>query len=143
MTKSTTFLLTFALTSSVVFVGCQSKSGLQTQPVAQTSTPSTQTATNTTVKTISANTTYQSPGGTEQIGFHISVDANGLITDAKTDVLSQDTTGIMRQTAFANGLLSVIKGKKLSDLGPIDRVAGSSLTTSAFNAALAQLKAQL
>ncbi len=73
MTRSTAVALTFALSSSLVFAACQSKPGVQSQPNAQTSTQSTQTATSTTAKTISASTTYQSPGETEQIAFHIRV----------------------------------------------------------------------
>jgi hypothetical protein len=49
----------------------------------------------------------------------------------------------MRQESFGSGAGAVLVGKKLSDLGAIDRVGGSSLTTNAFNTSIDKLKAQL
>ncbi len=47
------------------------------------------------------------------------------------------------QQNFAENLPAAVKGKKLSELSSIDKVAGASLTTAAFNQSLAQLKAQM
>jgi hypothetical protein len=77
------------------------------------------------------------------VGFTLVVDNNGVITDAQTEVMGVAPTSKMRQESFAKELPKVVVGKKLADLTKVDRVGGSSLTTGAFNAALAKLKAQL
>lgn len=93
------------------------------------------------VKTASVKTSYKNPGGADEVGFSVSVDESGVITQATVEVLAKNPTSIQRQKAFAAELPQAIQGKKLSDLTTIDKVGGSSLTTEAFNASLAQLKA--
>lgn len=92
---------------------------------------------------VSTTTTYQSPGGLEEIGFSLAVNSLGVIVEAKTAVLGKSPTTVLRQNSFAESFPEAVEGKKLADLGPIDRVGGSSLTTKAFNNALADLQAQL
>jgi NifU-like protein involved in Fe-S cluster formation len=94
-------------------------------------------------KEVSVTTTYKSPAGEDRVGFTLTVDANGVVTGAKTQVMTDHEISKKRQQAFADGLPAAIKGKKLSELTSIDRVGGSSLTTGAFNQSLAQLKSQL
>ena len=94
-------------------------------------------------KDVAIKTSYASPAGTDEVGFTLSVDAMGTIIGAKTDVLTAHPISKKRQEAFADGLLPVVKGKKLSELSSIDKVGGSSLTTKAFNDSLDELKAQL
>ncbi len=94
-------------------------------------------------KLATVETTYQSPGGEEKVGFKLVVDAQGVITDAQTEVLGKNPTTVMRQTSFAKSFPEAVKGKKLSELTNIDRVGGSSLTTGAFNKALDKLKASI
>lgn len=94
-----------------------------------------------TVKESSVRTSYKNPGGEDEVGFSISVDESGVITNATVEVLAKNPTSKTRQNAFAAGLPKALQGKKLSDLTAIDKVGGSSLTTNAFNASLAQLKA--
>ncbi len=94
-------------------------------------------------KQLSTKTRYTNPSGSDEVGFNVVVDNNGVVISASADVLAIDTTSKTRQTAFAQGIAQAIVGKKLSDLAAIDKVGGSSLTTKAFNDALPALKAQL
>ena len=94
-------------------------------------------------KSVSTKAVYKTPAGEDEVGFTLSVDASGVIVDAKADVLATHDISKKRQTAFAEELPAAVKGKKLSELASIDRVGGSSLTTKAFNDALTQLKSQL
>lgn len=92
-------------------------------------------------KKTSVRTSYKNPGGEDEVGFSLTVDGAGIITAAQVEVLAKNPTSIKRQEAFAAEFPKAIEGKKLSELGNIDRVGGSSLTTASFNASLAQLKA--
>ncbi len=123
-----------------------------TQPVVGKGAPMTNPASDSMVttatppagqKNLSVQTHYSNPGGGDDVAFMLMVDANGVITQATTEVLAHNDISKMRQAAFAAELPKVIVGKKLSDLSSIDRVGGSSLTTKAFNDVLPQLKAQL
>lgn len=95
------------------------------------------------VKSVTTKAVYKNPAGEDEVGFTLSVDAMGVIVDAKTDILAVHDISKKRQTAFAEGLPAAVKGKKLSELSSIDKVGGSSLTTKSFNDALAGLKSQL
>lgn len=94
-------------------------------------------------KMATVNTTYNNPAGSDEVGFLLMMDENGVIVEAITQVLATHEISKARQAAFGAGLGAAIKGKKLSELSAIDRVGGSSLTTAAFNEALPALKAQL
>lgn len=86
---------------------------------------------------------YESPAGKEDVSFKVTVDDTGVITDAKTEVMAEHPISRKLQTSFADALPAALKGKKLSELGPIDKVGGASLTTGAFNDSLDKLKATL
>lgn len=92
--------------------------------------------------TVQLETEYLSPAGPEKVAFALTLDDAGTITAANTTVLGKAPTSIMRQQNFKTELPAAVVGKKLADLTKIDRVGGSSLTTGAFNEALAKLKAQ-
>lgn len=92
---------------------------------------------------LSTTETYQSPGGPEEVGFSLVVDQQGTIVAAATTILGKSPTTQLRQTSFSEEFPDAVKGKMLADLGPLDRVGGSSLTTGAFNQALADLQTQL
>jgi hypothetical protein len=153
MSKSALSTLTLVFASSLLLAGCQA------QPTAKVEekTPSTAMAPASAApgaavltlvvapgeKIASVETTYQSPAGEDKVGFKLAVDAKGVITDAQTDILGASPASVMYQKKFAEGLHTLVKGKKLSELTKIDRVGGSSLTTGAFNKALDQLKASI
>lgn len=92
---------------------------------------------------VSAQGNYQSPAQPEHVAFELVLDAEGVIVEANSTVTSDNPTSQMRQTAFAEAFPDAVVGKKLADLENVDRIGGSSLTTGAFNAALAELKSQL
>lgn len=92
---------------------------------------------------VSTTATYQSPAGPEEVGFSLVVDADGTIVEASTTVLAKSPISKMRQESFSENFSAAVAGKKLADLGAIDRVGGSSLTTGAFNQALQDLQAQI
>jgi hypothetical protein len=129
------------LASAIIFTACQttpsssnsSPTGDSTAIVEESQTP----------KTTELTTTYQSPAGEESVAFKLVVDGSGTITEAETTVMAKNPTSVMRQESFSKEFANALKGKKLADLGPVDRIGGSSLTTGAFNKGLDQLKSQL
>lgn len=94
-------------------------------------------------KKVNARVSYKNPAGDDEVAFMLTVNGEGVIVAASTEILAIHDISKKRQEAFASGLESVLAGKKLSDLASIDRVGGSSLTTAAFNQVLPQLKSQL
>lgn len=152
MSQSTALTLGFILTSALLFTACQ----LQTTPATPSPTPaaveeqvSASPASSPMAKVdtpdgiAEVETSYMSPAGEEKVGFTIVVDADGVITDAKTNIMAKAPTSVMRQESFAKELPKVLMGKKLASLTKVDRVGGSSLTTGAFNAALEELQSQI
>ncbi|MEP7162369.1 MAG: hypothetical protein ABI747_01230 [Candidatus Moraniibacteriota bacterium] len=94
-------------------------------------------------KAVSTVANYPVPGdNVDMVKFTLVVDKAGVISqvvmvDAKTEEADE------HQVAFMDGLSTMIKGKKLSELKAVDRVGKSSLTTNAFNDSLDELKAAL
>lgn len=87
-----------------------------------------------------ATGSYQTPGGSERIGVKVTV-KDGVVTDA--DLTEMGTTGEAKeyQSRFASGYRSEVVGKKVSEI-KLDRVAGSSLTSSGFNDAINDIAKQ-
>ncbi|MEK9151614.1 MAG: hypothetical protein AAB547_03200 [Patescibacteria group bacterium] len=94
-------------------------------------------------KEVSAVATFDTPGDyAEHLRFIVTVDTQGVIESVKTvDAATNEIPE--KKIEFNDGLLVVIKGKKLSELTAIDNVGKSSLTTAAFNSVIDQMKAQL
>ena len=90
----------------------------------------------------STSVTYSSPGGQEDNTFRVTLD-NGVITQVEVDVLTKIQASVRYQELFAEKLPSIIVGKRLSEVGPIDRISGASLTTDVFNEAIEKLKIQV
>jgi uncharacterized protein with FMN-binding domain len=106
-----------------------------------TDSPASTTGTNTTYKdgTYSATGTYATPENKETIDLIVTI-ADNVITDVN---LSQNpTSGEAReyQQKFISGYKSMVIGKKIDGLS-LSRVAGSSLTSNGFNAALDEIRA--
>ena len=92
---------------------------------------------------ISSVATYEVPGGTDKVRFTIGLDTGGRVVSVKsTDALKGDTVS-ENLAKFSQGLLLVIGGKKLNELTAVDRIGKSSLTTTAFNSVLSDLKVQI
>lgn len=92
---------------------------------------------------ISAVATFDAPNDVqEELRFTLDLDKSGTVIGAKT-VDARTGQASEKQEAFSQNLLTIIKGKKLKELGPVDKIGTSSLTTKAFNDSLDELKAQL
>jgi hypothetical protein len=95
------------------------------------------------VREVSTIATFDVPGGTDKVRFTLGLDAGGrIVSVVSSDTLKGDAVS-ENLAKFSAGLLVVIRGKKLSDLTAVDKVGKSSLTTTAFNASIPALKAQL
>jgi len=114
----------------------------QTTPSAsETTTPEDSDATiagNYKDGTYSATGSYSSPGGRESIELTVTI-AGGVITS--TSLVENATSGEAKnyQDDFASGYKSLVVGKNVDEVS-LSRVAGSSLTSNGFNAALDQIK---
>ncbi len=94
-------------------------------------------------KEVSAEVGYPVPNdGYDNVRFTLTLDAQGAITDVR-EVAVETNEADEHQIEFAQGLLTVIKGKKLSELAPVDRIGKSTMTTDAFNSVIDKLKSQL
>lgn len=91
---------------------------------------------------ISVRTSYETPAGSNDIGFSVVVDAGDIIRDASVEVLATHEISRMRQQSFAKELPEILKGKKLHELQALDLVGESSLTTKAFNESLDALRSK-
>lgn len=91
---------------------------------------------------ISVRTSYETPAGSNDIGFSVVVDAEDIIRDASVEVLATHEVSRMRQQSFAKELPEILKGKKLHELQALDLVGESSLTTKAFNESLDALRSK-
>lgn len=93
-------------------------------------------------KEVSAVTKFQVPGKEDTVRFIVTLDEQGSVSAVRAeDVETGQSNKYLDE--FSEGLIVVIKGKKMSELTAVDRIGKSSLTTDAFNGALDQLKSQL
>lgn len=85
---------------------------------------------------------YQTPESTENIDFAF-VMKDGVVQNLELPNFSSIPTSRSFQQLFMSAVKSQIIGKKLSEIGTFDRIGGASLTTPAFNQAVAKLKSQV
>ena len=125
-------------TSATADNGTDSGSTDSSETSTDTGTDSTATGTYTD-GTYSAEGEYQAPGETETIEVEVTLE--GDIVTAVT-VTPQATSGnaARYQGEFADGIADIVVGENIDDLN-VDRVAGSSLTSTGFNAAIDEIKA--
>jgi uncharacterized protein with FMN-binding domain len=109
-----------------------------------TATPAANSATTNTTTgsykdgTYTESTSYQSPGGIEDIDVTITV-ADGTITSAEVKQVANNPDSEEYQSRFANNYKSKVVGKPLSSLS-LSLVSGASLTTDGFNDALEAIR---
>jgi len=78
----------------------------------------------------------------DTLQFVVTVDKEGVIADVLT--LDAETKQVPeKKKAFNEGLMKILKGKKMSEVGPVDKIGTSTYTTNAFNSVIDILKAQL
>jgi len=89
----------------------------------------------------SADGSYVAPSGQESISVDVTL-KDGIVTDV---TVTPHATGGTRQDGFqeqfADNIASEVVGKNIDELN-VSRVAGSSLTSTGFNAALDEIKQQ-
>ena len=86
-----------------------------------------------------ADGSYVAPSGQESISVEITL-KDGSVTEVTVTPHATDGTrqgGFQRQ--FADGIAGEVVGKSIDELN-VSRVAGSSLTSGGFNAALDEIK---
>ncbi len=89
--------------------------------------------------TYTASTSYNSPGGMDQIKVTLTL-KNDVVMDVTTTA-SGDKTSERYQAMFLADYKQYVVGKNIASV-KLDKVSGSSLTPAGFNDALAKIKAQ-
>ena len=84
---------------------------------------------------------YEAPSGTENVNFTFTVKNDTITALDMSSNASGSRQSQRYQQMFLDGILGQVVGQPISSLGQFDRVNGSSLTTPAFNEAVAKLKA--
>ena len=96
---------------------------------------------NTGIQTLKITQNYQVPGGGQNIlTLTINLE-NGIIKDSSASNTSTERQSEQYDQRFESGYKSKIIGKKLADISDV-YVSGASLTTGAFQAAVAKLQSQ-
>ena len=118
----------------VVVVATKQQKGTAVQETAQTEKPST--FINGSYAEIGQ---YITPGGPESIDVTLTI-ADNVITSVTVKGNAADSDAIEYQAEFISGYKSLVVGKHIDKVS-LSRVAGSSLTSNGFNAALKLIKA--
>jgi uncharacterized protein with FMN-binding domain len=90
--------------------------------------------------TYSADGTYQAPSGNETIGVTLTI-ASNKVTKVEIEKHATDPNAVQYQTSFSDGIASEVVGKRIDELN-VSRVAGSSLTSTGFRAAVDDIEKQ-
>lgn len=88
----------------------------------------------------SATGNYVSPGGPQQVGVTVTL-SNNVITALSLDTSQTKGTSKEFQGKFASGIDALVIGKSIDEID-VDKVAGSSLTSTGFDDAIDQIKTQ-
>ncbi|MDP9027419.1 MAG: FMN-binding protein [Actinomycetota bacterium] len=89
--------------------------------------------------TYTENGDYTSPGGPQSVTVKLTLTGNKVTAVTVTGHAS-DPTAKSYQAQFVGGISAEVVGKDIDSLN-VSRVAGSSLTSGGFNAALKAIKA--
>lgn len=90
--------------------------------------------------TYTADGAYQTPETIEQISVTLTL-ADGVVTDVSVTGDPQARETEQYQGVFVSNIAQEVVGVAIDELD-VDRVAGSSLTSSGFNEAVEDIKAQ-
>jgi uncharacterized protein with FMN-binding domain len=144
--RTRTALVTAAGFSLVgTLAGCASTTSADSSAGTSTASGSSATATSdnsTSYRdgTYSADGSYVSPGGQEEIAVTVTV-KNDLITAVSVRTVSADSEAAQYEAQFASGISAVAVGKDLGSLN-VGSVAGSSLTSHGFSEAIASIRSK-
>jgi len=89
--------------------------------------------------TYSENGSYLSPAGKATITVKVTI-ADDVVTAVTVKGAATDPTAKRYQSAFEDGISSVVVGKRIDSL-KVSKVGGSSLTSEGFNAAITKILA--
>ena len=108
-------------------------------PSSDTSAATSDTTSNATFAdgTYSATGTYSTPGGQENVRVQATL-SGGKVTAVKTTGSAQGGTSAQYQSEFLDNYEGEVVGKNVNEIS-LSRVAGSSLTSNGFNAALEEI----
>jgi uncharacterized protein with FMN-binding domain len=142
-------LLSTAATTGVVLVknspnSSASSNTTQSSMAASTygaSQASSSTPSNYKDGTYTAQGSFDTPNGTEQIGVTIQLSSNSITSVSVDDSSIYSGTSFAYTERFISGLNSVVVGKNI-DTVSVGRISGASLTPIGFNAALDTIKSQ-
>ncbi|WP_415077173.1 hypothetical protein [Microbacterium sp.] len=137
----------------VALAGCSSAADAEEDTVAATSTPtatasasasassSASAASSTYVDgTYTAEASYQSPGGLEEVTVTVTL-VDDIITDVEVTADAASTQSKQYQSEFIDGIAAVVVGKDIDEIS-VSKVSGSSLTSEGFNDAIAEIKTE-
>lgn len=104
----------------------------------ETSTEDTSSSSSYKAGDYEAEGSYQNPGGESSVKVSLTLESDGTIS--AVDV-TPEASGTSRQyqEKFVSGISAEVKGKSIDDLN-VGKVAGSSLTSGGFNAAVETIK---
>ena len=146
--KKTTVAVLTGLTLVGTLAGCSTAAPAaevptDTEPTEAAEAPTTETDTAGDSAyvdgTYNADGTYQSPNGTETVHVTVTL-ADEIITAVEVVGEGGSPNSVRFQGEFAGGIAAVVVGKDIDDIS-VTKVAGSSLTSGGFNAAIEQIKA--
>lgn len=90
--------------------------------------------------TYSAEGDYRSPGGAESIGVELTLEGD-VVTAVTVTPNATSPNAVRYQGEFVDGIAAEVVGKDIDTLD-VSRVAGSSLTSGGFNAAVETIKGE-
>lgn len=112
-----------------------------TPTTVETSTPTADATASTYADgTYSASGSYQSPHGTESVDVTITLD-DDVITAVTVVGNGDNPESREYQGEFIDGIAAIVVGQDIDSIS-VSRVAGSSLTSGGFNAAVEAIKAE-
>lgn len=88
-----------------------------------------------------AEGSYETPGGTQSVSVDVTIDAEGTIEAVEVTPQAESGNSVQFQGQFADGIADEVVGQKIDDLS-VSKVAGSSLTSGGFNAAIDEIVAE-
>ncbi len=145
--SKTTVAVLAGLTLVGALAGCSPTTTAET-PTEDSTTGSTDETTETETDSTTATYTdgtyeatgeYQSPNGTESLDVTITLE-NDVITDVTVVGAGGSPNTERFQGEFAGGIAAIVVGKDIDEIS-VSKVAGSSLASGGFNAAVEQIKA--
>lgn len=90
--------------------------------------------------TYSATGSYVSPGGRESVEVTLTL-KEGIVADVSVVSLARNPNSVEYQGKFISGIANEVVGKSVLSLN-VSKVSGSSLTSTGFNRAVAEIVSQ-